>query len=461
MPLSKKTILMTISTSAEVKNLMRTDVLPSLLSDPEVRLICFAPEKKVAFYREQFANERVQIEPVQDLEYGLHWMRAFWRSLSYNSVPSRTVWIRSFKQFFDHPSVLQFFALLWKKPVWVLGHFRFWREFVRWVEFRAFQEDGAVWGPIFDRFKPDLVFATNIIHGTNIALIKYARRRGVRVIGMVKTWDNLSSKGLVLCKPDALIVPNRVVFQDAMNKGDLPRERVFDGGCPQYDNYLDASIQWSREATCARLGIDPEKKLLLYCMGGIMNQDDPSEHIAMIDRAIEDGRLPPSTIVLRSHPKYDVRVLQLDRFRHVVFQQPGQKVSDMVGEWELGEEDILLMLNMLRHADVEYNTGSTMTLESAIFDRPVVVIGFDGEKNKPYYQSVRHGLDVTHYRIVLASGGVWRADNETELIAATKGYLEDPKKHSEGRKRMVEELVGKVDGGAGSRIGHFVLAALR
>lgn len=456
-----KTILMTLSTSAEVKNLMRTSVLPTLLSDTEVRLVCFVPEKKLAFYREQFASDRVLVEPVHDFEYGLPRLRALWRSLSYNSVPSRTVWIRSFKQFFDHPNVMQFLALLWKKPVWALGHTRVWRECVRWVEFHAFKEDAAVWGPIFDRYRPDLVFATNIIHGTNIALIKYARRRAVKVVAMVKTWDNLSSKGLILCKPDALIVPNGVVFEDAQRMGDMPREQLFDGGCPQYDSYHDVTTHWSREEVCAKLGIDPAKAFLLYCMGGIMNQDDPSDHIAMLDQAIEDGRLPPATIVLRSHPKYDVRVLQLDRFKHVVFQQPGQKVSDMVGEWELGDEDIKLMLNMLRHADVEYNTGSTMTLESAIFDRPIVVIGFDGKTKKPYYQSVRHGLDVTHYRILLGTGGAWRANNEGDLIAATKGYLEHPSLHAEGRKRMVAQLVGDVDGKAGERIGQFVLAKLR
>jgi hypothetical protein len=287
----------------------------------------------------------------------------------------------------------------------------------------------------------------------------YARRTGTKLVGMVKTWDNLSSKGLLLVKPDILIVPNRVVFHDAVTIGDMPKGRVFDGGCPQYDDYHDPAAQMSREETCAKIGIDPAKPFLLYCMGGVMNQDDPSEHVAMLDAAIEDGRLPPATVLLRAHPKYDVRVLKLDKLKHVVFQQPGQKVGDMVGELELSAEDIKLMLNMLRHADVEYNTGSTMTLESAIFDKPVVVVGFDGYTDRPYYQSVKQGLDVTHYRIVLASGGVTRANSEAELIEATKAYLAHPSMHADGRKKLVADLVGKV-GGAGERIARKVLALL-
>jgi hypothetical protein len=179
----------------------------------------------------------------------------------------------------------------------------------------------------------------------------------------------------------------------------------------------------------------------------------------MLDRAIEDGRLPPATIVLRAHPKYDVRVLKLDQFKHVVFQQPEKKVSDAIGEWELGDEDIRLMLNMLRHADIEYNTGSTMTLESAIFDRPVIIVGFDGYKNRPYYQSVLQGLDVTHYRIVQQLGGVWRVNSEQELIEATKTYLQEPQKHAQGRRALVEALVGKI-GMAGEQIAKRVLQQL-
>ncbi len=451
-----KTILLTLSTSAEVKNIMRTSVITTLLQDVDVRIIACVSAKKIEFYQKQFLYDRVIFEPIIDLEYGQSNIRTFWRSLSYNSVPSETVRIRSNKQFFDHPSFFQALALIWKKPVWIFGHTRIWRECVRWVEYNLFTEDAAIWKRIFEKYSPDIVVATNPVHGTNIALMKYARRTHTKLIGYIKTWDNLSSKGLLLVKPDILIVPNSVVQNDAVQFGDMLCEQIFDGGCPQYDTYLDPAEYMSREEVCEKIGVDPNKKFLLYCMGGVMNQDDPSEHLMMLDKAIEDGRLPAATILLRAHPKYDVRILKLDQCKHVVFQQPGVKVGDAIGEWELGADDIKLMLNMLRHADVEYNTGSTMTLESAIFDRPIVVIGFDGYTKRPYYQSVKHGLDVTHYRYVLSTGGVVRVDTEGELISATLAYLQSPVICAEGRKKIVTDLIGAI-GGAGERIGRKIL----
>lgn len=452
-----KTILMTLSTAAETKNLMQTAVRPTLLADPELRLVVLAPRDKAEFYKKEYGGERVIVETSADLEYEATPVRRFWRSLSYNSVPTRTVWTRSNKQFFIHPSLFEAAAIAWKKPVWLLGHTRLWREFVRWVEFNFFKEDEAALGFLFDKYRPDLVFATNVIHGTNIGLAKQARRRQVRFVGMVKTWDNLTSKGLLLVKPDALIVPNGVVAREAEALGDLPAAKIFIGGVPQYDDYADPALRMSREEFAAAVGLDPAKKILLYAMGGIMNQDDPTGHLAILDEAIEAGRLPPATVILRAHPKYDIGVLGISRFKNVLFYQPGKKVVGTKGEWEFDREDVRILLNMLRHADVELNTGSTLSIESAIFDRPVVLAAFDSPKTRGYYHSVRHGLDVTHYRFVQATGGVARANGPEELVARVKEYLDDPTRDAAGRKRLVQELVGE-PGNAGARIGQFVLS---
>ncbi len=251
----------------------------------------------------------------------------------------------------------------------------------------------------------------------------------------------------------------RAVAREAEALGDLQAAKIFIGGVPQYDDYADPALRMSREEFAAAVGLDPAKKILLYAMGGIMNQDDPTGHLAILDEAIEAGRLPPATVILRAHPKYDIGVLGINRFKNVLFYQPGKKVVRTKGEWEFDREDVRILLNMLRHADVELNTGSTLSIESAIFDRPVVLAAFDSPKTRGYYHSVRHGLDVTHYRFVQATGGVARANDPAELVCRVKEYLDDPTRDAAGRKRLVAALVGE-PGGAGPRIGQFVLSQL-
>ena len=114
-----------------------------------------------------------------------------------------------------------------------------------------------------------------------------------------------------------------------------------------------------------------------------------------------------------------------------------------------GAVDAVLAAGAVQPSGVELVSLSTTLATNALVEgkgRPVaaVIVGFDGYTDRPYYQSVKQGLDVTHYRIVLRTGGVWRADAEAQLIEATKAYLSMPSMHAAGRKKLVDELVGKV-----------------
>lgn len=455
-----KTIFLALSSSAETKNLLRTDFFTNLKASG-VRMVLFVPKDKVTFNQQAFGGPDVLVEPIADLEHDSSTLRRFWKTLSYNSVPTRTIWIRSNKIFFDSPNLIQGLLLPMKKLVWILGHLKPWRSFIRFVEFNAFHEDIGVWKPWFDQYKPEAVFAANIIHGTHNALIKYARRRGVTSIGMTRGWDNLTSKGLILCHPDYLVLQNGVIAEEAQRINDIGEQAIRIVGWPQYDPYSRKEWELDRASFCALVGADPNKRILLYAMGGILNIDDPLEHVEMLDRAIQNGELPPATVLVRAHPKYDVSLKGIEKYTNVIFYQPGKKVSDAVGEWEFDDCDILVLTNTLRHSDIVFNTGSTLSIEAAIFDRPVILLGFDGYENKPYYQSVRHGLDVTHYRYIRETGATRTAHDEQEMIVLTNQYLLHPEMDHEGRQKLVSEQVHFSDGQSGERLAEAVIKILR
>ena len=115
------------------------------------------------------------------------------------------------------------------------------------------------------------------------------------------------------------------------------------------------------------------------------------------------------------------------------------------------KEDTIILINTVRWNDININSGSTQSLESAMFGRPVVILGFNGYKPVPWHKSVGTGLMFTHYGYILSSGGVWRVNNERELIDACRAYIQDPSIHKEGRKRLVENVAGILDGKSGKR----------
>jgi hypothetical protein len=95
------------------------------------------------------------------------------------------------------------------------------------------------------------------------------------------------------------------------------------------------------------------------------------------------------------------------------------------------------------HADLNINLASTMTLDFAIHDKPVVNVAFDVAEPPP------HGLPLwdyyyqfEHYQPVIQLGAARIARSRAELAEHVNAYLANPALDREGRQKFVELEVG-------------------
>ena len=97
--------------------------------------------------------------------------------------------------------------------------------------------------------------------------------------------------------------------------------------------------------------------------------------------------------------------------------------------------------------------NSTMAIDAAIFDRPVVNLDFDPEPGTPNRQLVEDANHKwNHFKPIAESGGLWMAKNMDEVVTATETYLRQPELHRERRRWIVERVCGPVDDKAGWRM---------
>jgi len=448
----RDTLFIPIFTQAESKNLLLSSVLPILKERSDLEIVIFTQDRKIESYTKRFGAPNVHIEPMADLEYSKGTLEQLISMVGYNSIPTRTIWMRQNRTLYLHPSLVNYILHPFKKMIWVLGHLRLWRELIRKLEM-LFHED-HIWNEAFKKYKPTLVFGT--MHDNSITLMKAARRHRVPVIGMTKSWDNFTSKTLLRVKPDHLIVNNPVIKKEAIAIGDMPENKVTVVGLPQYDDYLDPQWRLPREVFFAQFGLDPNRKLIVYFMGGPLSIHDPRDHVKMLSNAIERGELPPSQVLVRSHPNYDVSLEELKSLTHVHIHVPGQTLGGLSKDREFDASDMKELISTLYYCDVTMNTGSTMTIEATIFDKPIILIGFDGYTKKPHFESIDHTMDITHYRYMVNSGAARRVVTEKEFITAVHAYLENPALNTVGRKKLFDEQVWQI-GGSGERLAKAVL----
>ena len=111
-------------------------------------------------------------------------------------------------------------------------------------------------------------------------------------------------------------------------------------------------------------------------------------------------------------------------------------------------------------SDLITTMASTMTLDSAALDRPIINIAFDGFKNESFFRSLRKNLDYTHYRKIIPSQAFRIVYDSQELEKEMIQYLKDPKRDSQQRKNLTKMVTGELDGLASRHIAGFLLDCL-
>jgi CDP-glycerol glycerophosphotransferase (TagB/SpsB family) len=118
------------------------------------------------------------------------------------------------------------------------------------------------------------------------------------------------------------------------------------------------------------------------------------------------------------------------------------------------------LMDTMRHSDVVVNVASTLAIEAAIFDTPVVNVSFDGETPSEWARSARRYYRFTHYVNITRQQAVRVAEQPSDLVKFVAQYLDDPSLDREGRQRMVLEQCQFIDGRAAERVSGFIVDEL-
>lgn len=457
-----KTIFLTIFDGDTEKNILRSDIFP-LLKKAGLRIIVLANRKFVDYYRQNFADSQVIVEPLP----GAHsFSERIYYWLGWNSIPSFTIFLRRKKRYLKHKNFIRYIV---ENIIGFLGNFRFWRNFLRWT-YSCIPDDYC--RELFDKYKPDLLFAPSMFSREDGRLLRLAKKLKIKTVTTVKSWDVLTSKAFTKVLADKILVFNEYNKEEAIKIGDYRPEQVEIMGFPQFDIYTRKNIILPREEFFKKIGADPKKRLILYASPGSWKNPYDHEVLLGLYNAIGDGKIrKPIQILVRFHPKYSSSSEYLKHLPNFILDRPGIFLSkgtyhpligtaDKAYHWTFKDKDIIHLANSLYHSDIIINTESTIALDSANFDKPIIFIGYDGFQKLDYLHSIMRRYDLEHYSNVIKTKGVRLARTEGELIKYINDYLENPELDKEGRELLREKLLYKCDGKSGERVVKAILEHL-
>ncbi|OGF82524.1 hypothetical protein A2924_03355 [Candidatus Giovannonibacteria bacterium RIFCSPLOWO2_01_FULL_44_16] len=450
-----KTILIPISQAVEAKNILRTTVLASLLKDKDTRLIfLMANQVRIDYYKKEFNGPRMYYEVADFTKKRGKNLENLFSKLKYLLLRTETMDLRRKMKFEEDGNRL---ACRVNKVLNRALARPFIRRSVRALDYALVRNDK--FKAIFEKYEPDVVLLANLFDDPEIHILREAKKRGIKTIGFANTWDKVTARCIWRLLPDKAIVYSDIVKKEMIEHNEIRPDNIFVSGIPQYDLYFTEKPA-SRESFFGNIGIEPQKKLIVYAPNGKYSSDSDGSTIDLLHSFIENGVFGNAEMLVRFQPNDFVDDKVFENRPWLKYQIPGIRFeTSRGGDWDMNYEDIRILLNTLSHADLFICLTSSLSVDAAVFDKPIINIKFSsGDINHISSGTKLYGM--AHYKRAIGSGGIRVVNNKQELIDWTKKYLSNPKLDGNGRARLIKKEVQFTDGKSGERIGKFILKVL-
>jgi hypothetical protein len=460
-----KTIFITIPLGIVARNILRTDVFRILKSQKDLRIILIIPPKIDINFRKELEGNNVIIEErLKRVRAGIfrHFiLYPFMRNLVYTDT-SRIFFKYGKTRHPEYRPMRYILSLIFILP---LSKITILKRICRWVDFNFFKRYDKEFEDLFDKYKPSLVFVTALLNDPPVCrtLVRIAKRRRIPSVGMVKSWDQLD-KYLLITLPDTFIVWNDKMKNDLIKYQDFRSGEIVMTGIPQFDIYFQNNIFLSRKQYCQQMGIDPSKKILFFGSSGFVFPYD-DEFVDILQNIIFQKKIREKVIIL-VRPHFHELILKtgrFDRFRNnndypdVVLDKEERGSECFLGAWNPTKEEMIHLTNNLYHCDIMITAFSTLPLDAAAFDKPIINIAFDGLYKRSKVDSYLKHYKTAHYREVIKTRAVKLVYNKKELGIAINEYIKNPNLDWEGRERLRQKFCYRLDGKAGKRIAECLL----
>jgi CDP-glycerol glycerophosphotransferase (TagB/SpsB family) len=344
-----------------------------------------------------------------------------------------------------------------------------------------FTPEPGLYTDLFEKYNPYMVVASTPGWRLDRYLLREATQRGVRTATVIVGWDNSSSYNISGADVQYATCWSELQKEELVKGSDWKPENVHVGGIPSYDGYFREQWLMSRGEYFKLHNLDLNRKLISFASSFVHFAPNFPNIEALAKLVSSDELVEPSQLLVRLHPSHfqdkpeifaeeRKRVFDLEKqYPHVHVVQP-VALGGSLGYY--GGEDMDEKSSMMAYSDVLVTVYSTMLVETAVHDTPMIAAVIDtpggwgpimaekGIQGKKFSLSLKEIGDwPTHQRFRLAKAGRIAKD-ENELRNAVNAYLKAPSLDAAERRKFVGQEITYTDGSAGKRTAEFILKLL-
>jgi len=322
---------------------------------------------------------------------------------------------------------------------------------------------------LLEELQPRMLVTTYPVAWLEALGVLEAQRLGIPTVGHLLSWDNITCKGRFVGVPERFISWGPIMTQELREFYDVGASAVVEAGVAHFDLHARPIDRTSIAVQLRDLDLDPALPYLFFAMSAAYFAPREIDVVRWLASQVQGGAFGRQMqLVIRPHPQTirgpmaDATIVE--RLSKIAGARIAVDVPEVVSDAvDIGDRDMERFSALLQGAAVTLNSGSTVSIDALLRDRPVVLTLFDAGDALPWWESARRIEEFPHIVKLLSHGGVAVARSFEDLARHVHRYLADPRSDLEARRRTARAECGPRDGRACERIAeglaHFLSAA--
>jgi hypothetical protein len=223
------------------------------------------------------------------------------------------------------------------------------------------------------------------------------------IIGMVRSWDNCYTKGLLRIKFNKILVNNNDIKYDLLNYHFVNNKSIKEIGFPQY-NLTSILNFYSLGEVKSYLGLK-KQKYIVFCPGG--------SQLTNLDQKIYDDLRDllnnDFSIIVRNHPGHpsSVQTKPDDIIQKDFFYKYSGKPNKYC---DFNKLDNMFYMYILNYADFIVSVASSVVIDSLFLKKKQIIANYNENENK-----INRYLNEEHMAKFINSEAAYVAKNKKDL----------------------------------------------
>lgn len=243
---------------------------------------------------------------------------------------------------------------------------------------------------------------------------------------VIYSWDNLPKARLALRADQYLVWSNYMLDEMQIYYPEIPKEKIFVTGTPQFEFYLEDANVIPKEIFYKKYHLDPAKKII--CFSGddtLTSPDDPSYLKDVAEQIVSNKLEAEYQILFRRCPvdftgRYDA-----------IVSKYASVIKEAAPIWNFhsdasfataypSPEDVQLLVSTAKYSDIVINVGSTMAFDFAMYNKPCIFIHYDQEIKQNKKWSTKLIYQFQHFKSMPSSKAVLWITKKEDLVPILK-----------------------------------------